>query len=399
MKTIIFCRNVQCICMSAYITKFLFQEGNWVYITNCHLAPSCSKMLESIVVKLNTCADINPNFRLWLTTLPNKFIPNSVLGDSIKLAIEPSTLLRDQILEHFTNSLIADPEYYNSFPTKAANFTKLIYAIVFLISQCNGRHFYNRDGWSGHFYLFTTDLEICLTFLSIIMKNHDGINFEALHFLLNECNIINRIRDKQDRILFKITLNQVCNESLLKINRYKFSASSDFFVPNKILHEDFVTFIKELPIVQNFEAFNVSENSEILRQELEARNLIDTFSLSINRKSVSQKVNPIEKCKEIYNKLPDKLNIPDILSNKHSTFVIKEQLETNNYLLSDIKIKVGNLLSQLEGKQTLDPICEEFLQDIRESTVPTSWVSSLNLSTSNIHEYLERLTKYCSYYR
>ena len=166
-------------------------------------------VLESIICKINTLQDINPNFRLWLTTLPCNYIPNLVLGDSIKLAIEPSDLLRDNILEHFTNSLIAKPEYYNKYPSKAANFTKLIYSIVFLLSQCNGRHFYERDGWSGKFNLFSTDLEVCLEYLALIMKNHDGINFNALHFLLNDCNLMNRIKDKQDKSLFKITLKQV----------------------------------------------------------------------------------------------------------------------------------------------------------------------------------------------
>ena len=173
------------------------------------MAPSCGMVLESMICKINALQDINPNFRLWLTTLPSDYIPNSVLGDSIKLAIEPSDLLRDNILDHFTNSMIANPEYYNKYPSKAANFTKLIYGIVFLLNQCNGRHFYKRDGWSGNFNLSSTDLEMCLEFLALIMKNHDGINFHALHFLLNDCNLMNRIKDRQDRKLFKITLQQV----------------------------------------------------------------------------------------------------------------------------------------------------------------------------------------------
>ena len=188
-----------------------------MYVSNCHLHPDCSNIMETIITKLQTCQDINPNFRLWLTTMPNESMPDSVLGNCIKLAIEPSNLLRDQILENFTTTIIADPNYYNSYPTKAANFTKLIYSIVFLVCQSNGRHVYGNNGWSGKFFLTSTDVEIGLKFLAVIMKNHDGINFTALHFLLNECNIENRIKDEQDRQLLKMTMKQV-----LIFCKYKF---------------------------------------------------------------------------------------------------------------------------------------------------------------------------------
>ena len=136
-------------------------------------------------------------------------MPIAVLGDSIKLAIEPSLLIRDNILDHFTKSIIADPTYYDSFPNKAANFTKLIYALVFLVSHCNGRQCYGREGWSGKFIISVEDLETSLNYLALVMKNHDGIKFETLHYLLSECTILNRIMDTQDKRLFKITLNQV----------------------------------------------------------------------------------------------------------------------------------------------------------------------------------------------
>ena len=51
----------------------------------------CAIILESLITKLNTTQDINPNFRLWLTTLPTLLMPNSVLGDSIETMQEEET--------------------------------------------------------------------------------------------------------------------------------------------------------------------------------------------------------------------------------------------------------------------------------------------------------------------
>merc|ERR1712106_1133323 len=106
-------QELNIICLSKQLEETIMKtlevaikEGNWVYIQNCHIAPQCSSTLEKICTRLNTIQDINPGFRLWLTTLPNESMSHSVLGDSIKLAIEAPNLIRDQILDSFINPLI-----------------------------------------------------------------------------------------------------------------------------------------------------------------------------------------------------------------------------------------------------------------------------------------------------
>ena len=193
-------------------------------------------------------------------------------------------------------------------------------------------------------------------------------------------------------------LLQVCNESLLRINRYKLSSSSDFFVPNKILHEDFVAFIKELPTFQNYEAFNLSENTEILRQEEEATNLIKTFNLSSNNQGFYQD-QAISDCEGIKKLIPSEVQMMESLSSKHSTFVLKEQIEIINNLIRKVNDQVSALDDQLMGKQTLDLSSETFLKDVNISKVPDSWMKLLDLSTRNINTYLETLSTYSNYFR
>lgn len=326
-------------------------------------------------------------------------MPVAVLGDSIKLAIEPSPLIRDNILDHFTKSIIADPTYYDSFPNKAANFTKLIYALVFLVAQCNGRQYYGSEGWSGRFIISVTDLETALNFLALVMKNHDGIKFETLHYLLSECTILNRIMDTQDKRLFGLTLSQICNENLLMINRYKFSSSPDFFAPNKILHKDFVAFIRELPVVQNYEVFNLSENTEIKIQETEAKYLIQNFNLTTRQVSETKMRNDLAKCVELTGRIPETITVPTNLSLKHSTFIIKEQIEAINTLLTKISEQLKRLESQLKGELIQEFQSEELLATVTTNRVPYKWKEKLDLSTDNLDDFINRLSKVCTYYR
>ena len=91
----------------------------------------------------------------------------------------------------------------------------------------------------------------------------------------------------------------MANPNLLTVNRYRLSASQDYFVPNKTLYADYVAFIKELPGVEDhrwtmnvltiisvviiinyimillLSAFNVTGNSWRRRQEALADQLVE----------------------------------------------------------------------------------------------------------------------------
>ena len=164
------------------------------------------------------------------------------------------------------------------------------------------------------------------------------------------------------------------------------------------MHADFVAFIKELPTFQNYEAFNLSENTEIIRQEEEATNLIKTFNLSTNNQKNYQS-QAISYCEEIKTLIPSEVKRQESLSSKHSTFVLKEQLEIINSLLRKVNTQVSTLNYQLKGKQTLDLSSETFLRDVNINNVPDSWIKTLDLSTRDIRKYFQTLSTYSDYFR
>ena len=66
------------------------KNGDWVFLQNCHLAASWMLRMESVVKSfLAPDATIHDDFRLYLSSMPNKCFPVFVLQNSVKVTNEP----------------------------------------------------------------------------------------------------------------------------------------------------------------------------------------------------------------------------------------------------------------------------------------------------------------------
>jgi dynein heavy chain len=101
------------------------KSGEWVCLQNCHLAASWMSSLEKIVESFGH-ETMNPDFRLWLTSMPSKGFPVPVLQASIKLTNEPPKGLKANVRRSFAEVIDGYEE-----TSKPLEWKKLLFGLSF----------------------------------------------------------------------------------------------------------------------------------------------------------------------------------------------------------------------------------------------------------------------------
>ena len=101
-------------------------RGSWVLLQNCHLASSWMPELERLVEEIDP-NEVHKDFRLWLTSMPTKAFPVSVLQQGVKMTKEPPKGLRANLKSAYYN--LDDDKI--SVTNKPDIFKKLLFGLCF----------------------------------------------------------------------------------------------------------------------------------------------------------------------------------------------------------------------------------------------------------------------------
>ena len=385
------------------------KSGHWVFLQNCHLARTWMPRLELILEALNSSApeDTNPEFRLYLTSMPTTYFPISVLQNGIKLTTEPPRGIKANLRRAFAD---INQEFLDNCTKDSRVFHKLLWGLAFFHAIVLERRKFGPLGWNIRYEFNDSDLSTSKTVMLMLLNEQEQIPWDALVFVTGHINYGGRVTDDWDRkcllsILKKFYVSEALDDS------YRFS-ETDFILPPISDLASYRTFIENLPQNDDPEIFGLHANANISYQSQEAQRLITSMLMveprvsgggssgAKNDETVMQLISNVTK--ELpENLIKDNGNKELFQENEFGLIpslstVLLQEIERFNKLLSRMRATMQGLSQAIQGLGLMSQDLDEMYYSLLLNQVPRVWEEvaypSLKPLASWIADLKERLS-------
>eukprot|EP01083_Nonionella_stella_P111300 326422_1 len=380
------------------------EHGGWVVLQNCHLCVSWLPSLEKICSEISVSPDIHPSFRLWLTSMPTRAFPVSILQRAVKMTNEPPKGLRANLLRSYLG--FSDDFLANQCKTKANEFKIMLFGLCMYHALILDRRKYGALGWNIPYGFRESDLRVCIQQLHDFLDMFDEIPFRVIHFLIYDIHYGGRVTDNTDRRTSRIILDDFICPDLLNKN-YAFSASGKYYSidPTQNGRDGYIEYIKSLDLVPQPEVFGFHDNADITFATEESDHIMSIICGILPRTSGGSGQTKDEcvaqQAQAIAAQCPDPINIeavqkqyPTTYSESMNTVLVQEAIRYNK-LLRVMRKSLLCLQRAIRGEMVMTTELETMANSLFDNIVPANWQAvaypSLKPLSSWVADLLTRL--------
>ncbi|TGZ67987.1 hypothetical protein CRM22_004505 [Opisthorchis felineus] len=383
------------------------RNGDWVFLQNCHLAASWMIRLEELVKKRSDDPrPTNREFRLFLSSMPAKSFPISVLQNSVKVTNEPPKGLRAN-LSRALNELTAE-----SFETHFLGETwrKLVFGICFFHAIVLERKKFGPLGWNISYDFNDSDRECALLNLDMFCQDR-GVPWEALTYITSEITYGGRVTDFWDQRCLRTILERFFDPKTLEPT-YTYSPSGIYYPPERPKLQDYKDYVLSLPLNASPELFGMHENANLVYQIQETNNLISTV-LNIQPRTGAVgtgKTNDEivhDLANTILERIPDGLDLkiakPEFFLTDQKgrvdslTTVMTQEVDRFNKLLHIVKDSLRQLQKAIKGFVVMSEGLEEVYTAFLHNQIPNMWSAAAYPSLKPLSSWVTDLALRCDF--
>ena len=365
---------------------------------------------------------VNPNFRLWLTSMPVKTFPVSILQNSLKLTTEPPSGVKsnikklfNEITEEKTNPKVKPINTTDKKPEeikeeqekqdkdnviKKEHFTKLLYSLTLFHAVLQERKKFGPIGFNLRYDFNQGDFDTSSELVNIYLSEApvDEVPWDSIMYLIGEVTYGGSIVDETDRIIMNCTLSKFINDNLFdkqkdssgkELNEEMEFVFGDYKIPAYKSLVEYQKYITTLPNVDDPQIFGLNDNANIVYQLKESDsflyNLTQVLPREVNKKSGGKTSNEIvlEIINNIFaeqievidkkerNKVHDKIYDNDL---KHPlTIVLFQEIDRYNNLITKIDTSLKELKGAIEGTTIMSNESDEIYNSLLINRIPLAW--------------------------
>ena len=324
------------------------KSGDWVFLQNCHLAATWMLAMENVIKGFSAPdVEIHSDFRLFLSSMPAKIFPVSVLQNSVKVTNEPPKGLRTNLLRAFAEMT---SQYFEDHQLEGT-WRRLIFGVCFFHAVIQERKKFGPLGWNIKYEFNDSDRECALSNLQMFLADGE-LPWDTLTFITGEITYGGRVTDSWDQRCLRTILNRFFSPKTLD-DGYRYSESGIYYCPDGSLLKDYRDYIEALPLSDEPEIFGMHDNANITFQMQETNALVYTIldvqprTASAGGGKTSDEI-VYELAQSVLDRLPETLDIdqanpvmfePDAKGRINSlTTVLGQEVDRFNKLLSRIKV-------------------------------------------------------------
>ncbi|ERE72971.1 dynein heavy chain 14, axonemal-like protein [Cricetulus griseus] len=263
------------------------QKNQWVFLQNCHLAASFMPRLCAIIESFsNPDMEMDPDFRLWLSSKSYSSFPIPILQKGVKIAVEPPQGLKSNLLQTFGygGSGEVTEEIFDKNDC-GPWWKKILFSLCFFNAVINERKIYGTLGWNVPYQFSSSDLAVSIKVLGSVLLGRSEVPWKELNYLIGEVTYGGRVTNKWDKQCLKTLFNKFCNPEMLKAG---FSFSSDEIyqpVPNSASLQDCINLIQSLPDDDSPEILGIHPEATHIYNETKTEKFIENL-ITLQRKDV-----------------------------------------------------------------------------------------------------------------